>query len=106
MTFRDRGMLTAAWLTAATLAAVLQQDVSAETVLITGANSGLGLEFTKQYAAKGWTVIATHRRREIPPVARRSRREVSEGARRDARCHQRRAGAALAARLADCRSTC
>jgi len=40
--------------------------LSAETVLITGANSGLGLEFTKQYAAKGWTVIATHRRRELP----------------------------------------
>ena len=39
---------------------------SAETVLITGANSGLGLEFAKQYAAKGWTVIATHRRREVP----------------------------------------
>lgn len=39
---------------------------SAETVLITGANSGLGLEFTKQYAAKGWDVIATHRRRELP----------------------------------------
>jgi NAD(P)-dependent dehydrogenase (short-subunit alcohol dehydrogenase family) len=39
---------------------------SAETVLITGANSGLGLEFTKQYAAKGWAVIATHRRREVP----------------------------------------
>ena len=40
--------------------------VGAETVLITGANSGLGLEFTKQYAAQGWTVIATHRRRELP----------------------------------------
>ena len=39
---------------------------SAETVLITGRESGLGLEFTKQYAAKGWTVIATHRRREMP----------------------------------------
>lgn len=38
----------------------------AETVLITGANSGIGLEFTKQYAAKGWTVIATHRRSRIP----------------------------------------
>src|SRR5690606_21080609 len=40
--------------------------VLAETVLITGANSGIGLEFAKQYAAKGWTTIATHRRREIP----------------------------------------
>ncbi|HUL83214.1 MAG TPA: SDR family NAD(P)-dependent oxidoreductase [Gammaproteobacteria bacterium] len=38
----------------------------AETVLITGANSGIGLEFTKQYAAKGWTVIATHRRSGVP----------------------------------------
>ena len=38
----------------------------ADTVLITGANSGLGLEFVKQYAAKGWTVIATHRRSELP----------------------------------------
>lgn len=32
------------------------------TVLITGANRGIGLEFTRQYAAKGWTVIATTRR--------------------------------------------
>ncbi len=38
----------------------------AETVLITGANSGLGLEFVKQYAAKDWTVIATHRRDGVP----------------------------------------
>ena len=28
------------------------------TVLITGANQGLGLEFTRQYAADGWQVIA------------------------------------------------
>jgi NAD(P)-dependent dehydrogenase (short-subunit alcohol dehydrogenase family) len=40
--------------------------VSADTVLVTGANSGLGLEFVKQYAAKGWTVIATHRRDGVP----------------------------------------
>ncbi len=31
------------------------------TVLITGANRGLGLEFAKQYAAKGWRIIATAR---------------------------------------------
>ena len=31
------------------------------TILITGANRGLGLEFAKQYAADGWRVIATVR---------------------------------------------
>jgi NAD(P)-dependent dehydrogenase (short-subunit alcohol dehydrogenase family) len=31
------------------------------TLLITGANRGLGLEFARQYAARGWTVIATAR---------------------------------------------
>ncbi len=44
----------------------LPSAASADTVLITGANSGLGLEFVKQYAAKGWTVIATHRRDGVP----------------------------------------
>lgn len=39
---------------------------AAQTVLITGANSGIGLEFAKQYAARGWTVIATHRRSSPP----------------------------------------
>jgi len=32
------------------------------TVLITGANRGLGFEFAKQYAADGWNVIATARK--------------------------------------------
>jgi NAD(P)-dependent dehydrogenase (short-subunit alcohol dehydrogenase family) len=32
--------------------------MSAYQVLITGANRGLGLEFTKQYAADGWNVLA------------------------------------------------
>lgn len=31
------------------------------TILITGANRGLGLEFAKQYAADGWRVLATLR---------------------------------------------
>lgn len=41
-------------------------EVAAETVLITGSNQGIGLEFAKQYAAIGWTVIATHRRPTTP----------------------------------------
>jgi NAD(P)-dependent dehydrogenase (short-subunit alcohol dehydrogenase family) len=36
-------------------------DPEQPTVLITGANRGLGLEFSRQYAAKGWNVIATCR---------------------------------------------
>ena len=39
-----------------------------KTVLITGANRGLGLEFVKQYADSDWKVIATCRKNnlEIP----------------------------------------
>lgn len=32
------------------------------TVLVTGANKGIGLEFVRQYLAAGWRVIATARR--------------------------------------------
>jgi NAD(P)-dependent dehydrogenase (short-subunit alcohol dehydrogenase family) len=42
------------------------QPAAADTVLITGANSGIGLEFARQYAALGWNVIATHRRSDVP----------------------------------------
>ncbi len=35
--------------------------VMTSTVMITGANRGLGLEFAKQYAADGWRVLATYR---------------------------------------------
>ncbi len=37
-------------------------DASPPVVLITGSNRGLGFEFAKQYAEKGWTVIATCRK--------------------------------------------
>lgn len=40
-------------------------DVSeARSVLITGANRGIGLEFARQYAAAGWQVIGTARQPE------------------------------------------
>jgi NAD(P)-dependent dehydrogenase (short-subunit alcohol dehydrogenase family) len=52
--------------TLAGLVTIAPAAVNAETVLVTGANSGIGLEFTKQYLARGWAVIATHRRSELP----------------------------------------
>ena len=42
------------------------QAPAAKTVLITGANQGIGWEYARQYAEKGWEVIATHRRSETP----------------------------------------
>ncbi len=42
--------------------AVAQDTGSASTILITGTSRGIGLEFTRQYAALGWRVIATCRR--------------------------------------------
>ena len=44
----------------------LPGDQSGRTFVVTGANSGLGLEFARQYAAMGWSVIATHRRSSVP----------------------------------------
>jgi NAD(P)-dependent dehydrogenase (short-subunit alcohol dehydrogenase family) len=45
---------------------LLPGSAAAETALVTGANSGIGHEFARQYAEKGWTVIATHRHPETP----------------------------------------
>ncbi len=53
-------------LIAAAFAILVSAPTDAKTVLITGSNSGIGLEFAKQYAAKGWDVIATHRRSTEP----------------------------------------
>ncbi len=43
---------------------VLASSANAATVLITGTNRGIGLELAKQYAEKGWDVIATARNPE------------------------------------------
>ncbi len=43
---------------------VLSTTSFADTVLITGGNRGIGLEFVKQYAEQGYTVIATARKPE------------------------------------------
>jgi NAD(P)-dependent dehydrogenase (short-subunit alcohol dehydrogenase family) len=52
------------------------------TILITGSNRGLGLEFTKQYAAAGWNVIATARdvtgAKELRELAARNPRVALE----------------------------
>lgn len=41
--------------------AVRAADAPAPTILITGANRGIGLEYARQSAARGWNVIATAR---------------------------------------------
>lgn len=53
--------LVLAMLAAAPLAALAALKPGAPTVLITGANRGIGLELARQYAALGWNVIATTR---------------------------------------------
>ncbi|UCG73651.1 MAG: SDR family oxidoreductase [Chromatiales bacterium] len=44
------------------LAQAAEFDSDSPTVLVTGSNRGIGLEFVRQYAALGWNVIATCRR--------------------------------------------
>lgn len=47
------------------------------TVLITGANRGLGLEFTRQYAADGWHVIACCRKPAEASALKKIKGEVT-----------------------------
>ncbi|PZN29247.1 MAG: short-chain dehydrogenase [Proteobacteria bacterium] len=55
--------------TLAPLAAQAALEAGSPTVLITGANRGLGLELARQYAERGWNVIATTRRSADDPGA-------------------------------------
>jgi len=52
-------MLVSLWPVTASLAG--ESAAATQTVLITGSNRGIGLEFARQYAAAGWRVIATSR---------------------------------------------
>ena len=47
--------------TAAATAAAEAEALPAPVVLITGSNRGIGFELAKQYAERGWSVIATCR---------------------------------------------
>ncbi len=53
--------LLAALCVAIVASATARADDYVPTVLVTGANRGIGLELTRQYAARGWKVIATAR---------------------------------------------
>jgi NAD(P)-dependent dehydrogenase (short-subunit alcohol dehydrogenase family) len=50
----------------------------ARTVLITGANRGIGLELSRQYAAAGWQVIGTARRPDDAEALRETGAEVMQ----------------------------
>jgi NAD(P)-dependent dehydrogenase (short-subunit alcohol dehydrogenase family) len=58
---RVRSLLLASLLLLLPVVASAEFKKDAPTVLITGANRGIGLELARQYAAKGWNVIATSR---------------------------------------------
>jgi NAD(P)-dependent dehydrogenase (short-subunit alcohol dehydrogenase family) len=53
-------LMVPAMLAAGTIGAT-ERVTASQTVLITGANRGLGLEFARQYAEAGWSVIGTAR---------------------------------------------
>jgi NAD(P)-dependent dehydrogenase (short-subunit alcohol dehydrogenase family) len=74
--------MLAAVLGAATPAIAAEGGDPAATVLITGANRGIGLEYVRQYVARGWTVIATARNpgeaAELAALAAASSRVIVE----------------------------
>jgi NAD(P)-dependent dehydrogenase (short-subunit alcohol dehydrogenase family) len=63
-------------------AATAGLETGKPTVLITGANRGIGLEFVKQFSERGWNVIATTRKPEasedLNALAKQDQRIVVE----------------------------
>lgn len=74
--------LVAALALAASLTANAAIEPGKTTVLITGANRGIGLEYVRQIAARGWNVIATARKpaeaAELQKIAAENPRVVVE----------------------------
>ena len=70
---RSLVLLATLWLALVASASVRAEDY-VPTVLVTGANRGIGLEYARQFAAKGYRVIGTARdpaeARELAAVAR------------------------------------
>ncbi|MEM8682520.1 MAG: SDR family oxidoreductase [Pseudomonadota bacterium] len=54
-------VLAAVVFTCGTEISFAHDHTASKTVVITGANRGIGLEFARQYASDGWTVIGTAR---------------------------------------------
>jgi len=54
-------LLAAVVFTGGTEMSLAHEHTAGKTVVITGANRGIGLEFARQYASDGWTVIGTAR---------------------------------------------
>ena len=57
-----QGLILAAALGLGAGSSWAQLNAESPTVLITGANRGIGLEFVRQFAARDWNVIATARK--------------------------------------------
>ena len=59
-------------------AGLVASSAHASTVLVTGTNRGIGLELVKQYAERGWDVIATARNPDNQALAVQHIRDIMD----------------------------